>query len=535
MADLRKFTNFVNELILGKTGEFVLEEKLSMAAIFFGLVVAIIGTINNVYLEIGFGSTMVPLTGIVVFSIFYFYSRVKKKARQFIIPFYILCYVILTIIWFFNAGYDSPNLYLFFITAIIFTAIFSKKGSFISIIFMFILISSLFYIHKTYPQLITPYQNSDQKFWDIYFTGTYCLFIIYFLIYSVVKSYKDEREKVEKANNQLNFQKLELELLNSELSEKIELIKDQNIELETLNNALTEKNIEITNQKIKLEQFNDELSTKNTRISMQNTELEHLNEYLSERNIQISEQKTLLEEREVELSKANATKDKFFSIIAHDLKNPIHGVMFSSDLLLKYFERLDHSSLESNIKNINKLSRNLSDLLENLLQWSRVQSNRIEFYPEKFNLYSMINKITDLLSFNAEIKNIEIKVDVIEDTELFADSNMINTIIRNLLTNAIKFTNSKGIISIKHEQNRSYHIISVTDSGIGISEETLPKMFTKGFAVTTYGTNNEKGTGLGLHLCKEFVDMHHGDIRADSKLNNGTTITFSIPFKEIIN
>ncbi|MGA2297276.1 MAG: tetratricopeptide repeat protein [FCB group bacterium] len=257
------------------------------------------------------------------------------------------------------------------------------------------------------------------------------------------------------------------------------------------------------------------LNEKNTQILSQHKELENMYGQL-----QIKEQG---------LMEANATKDKFFSIIAHDLKNPLHAITLSSDVLIHKYKFMPGEQLIDLIKNINKAGNYISELLANLLQWARSQSGRIEFEPQKINLKQAVTENLDLLIVNANKKNLDISYDIEEDTALYADSNMVNTILRNLISNAIKFTDDFGMVKISTDINCNFVQISVSDTGIGISEEDLQKLFRIDVQHTTIGTSKEKGTGLGLILCKEFVDRHGGEILVDSKEGEGTTFKITLP------
>lgn len=230
-----------------------------------------------------------------------------------------------------------------------------------------------------------------------------------------------------------------------------------------------------------------------------------------------------------ELRKINATKDKFFSIIAHDLKNPFITMLgFSSMLVTDYYEFSDEEKIEY-LNEMEKVAKKSHQLLENLLQWSRSQTGRLEFIPKKFDFSVVVAETTTLLESQAKTKKINLINNCNESIEVFADEDMVNTIIRNLCSNAIKFTREQGEISINCKKNEDKLEISVVDSGIGMDEKTLKNLFKIEFQQTKTGTANEQGTGLGLILCKEFTEKNNGEIWVESKLGVGSTFTFSIP------
>lgn len=230
-----------------------------------------------------------------------------------------------------------------------------------------------------------------------------------------------------------------------------------------------------------------------------------------------------------ELKILNSTKDKLFSIIAHDLKNPFHSINSSLDLLITEGDSFTEKERKDFLINILNTSKKAYALLENLLQWSLNQMNKIEFAPEKLELNKLITESVNLLSGNASIKNIKIIEKQLNDVYVFADKNMLSSIIRNLLNNAIKFTPDYGTVEIESNIVGQNIEISVKDSGVGIPEKDIKKLFKIDQSFSTYGTRNEKGTGLGLILCKEFVEKNGGKLKVESEPGKGSKFTFTIP------
>ncbi|MFA9390388.1 MAG: ATP-binding protein [Prolixibacteraceae bacterium] len=234
-----------------------------------------------------------------------------------------------------------------------------------------------------------------------------------------------------------------------------------------------------------------------------------------------------------QLTELNATKDKFFSIIAHDLKNPFNSIVGLSEVLVLQAEEKNFDGIKKFAESIHQSSLRVMDLLLNLMVWSKSQSQGIRFSPEKFELNLLINEITLLLSNNAEQKSIAIEKEIAENTMIFADKAMTNTILRNLISNAIKFTSSDGKILVSAEKQENGVIIKVRDNGVGISKTELEKLFRIDENHSTPGTQNEQGTGLGLILCKEFVERHGGKIWVESEVGLGSTFYFTIPAESI--
>lgn len=230
-----------------------------------------------------------------------------------------------------------------------------------------------------------------------------------------------------------------------------------------------------------------------------------------------------------ELKELNASKDKFFSIIAHDLKSPFTALLGYSEIIQSDYDTMDGSELREFTKNMHEVANSVYNLLENLLEWSRIQTGNKEYKPEKVELNEIVNNIFMLFEHLAISKKIELIKNFDLDITVEADKNMVNTVFRNLLSNAIKFTKVNGQIKISAEKIKDEVVVSVADSGIGMSEDDLNKLFRIDIHHTTIGTGQEKGTGLGLILCKELIEKNKGQIKVASKQNEGTTFTFNLP------
>lgn len=238
---------------------------------------------------------------------------------------------------------------------------------------------------------------------------------------------------------------------------------------------------------------------------------------------------TKIKEQEKELRDLNATKDKLFSIISHDLRNPFSAILGFSRLALKNIQKGKYDPVQKYCTQIYESANQSYILLNNLLEWSRIQTGKIEFNPEEIRLTDTMQKIKDLFQTNLEEKNISLTSSISDDMKVFADEFMIETILRNLISNAIKFTPRGGAIKvIAHQGHQDVHI-SVADNGVGIPRENREKLFQIESSFSTSGTTKEKGTGLGLILCKEFVEEHQGKLTIESQQDEGTTVSFNLP------
>lgn len=246
-------------------------------------------------------------------------------------------------------------------------------------------------------------------------------------------------------------------------------------------------------------------------------------------HLELKRSRDIIKTQNQKLQDLNATKDKFFSILAHDLKNPFNALLGFSELLYKRFDTLTDESKKEFITFLYHSSKKGYNLLTNLLEWGRSQSGHIELKQEIVDIGILVEDTIDLFHFNAEKKDIHLENKIPVETLLFADRHMTETIIRNLISNAIKFTSQEGKVSIYHELETSFSRISVKDSGIGISEENQKKLFRIDTTITTSGTELESGTGLGLILCKEFIEKHGGTISCTSDEGKGSTFSFTLP------
>ena len=244
---------------------------------------------------------------------------------------------------------------------------------------------------------------------------------------------------------------------------------------------------------------------------------------------ELTRQKIQIEEQKKELESLNATKDKFFSIIAHDLKNPFASLIGASDFLVSSSNDLSKEQMANFLKIINSSAKQGYRLLENLLEWSRMQTGIISWQPEQVDMWDLVNEVVNLLRSSAETKQIHLEARVDEDLSAFVDPNMINTVVRNLVSNAIKFTARGGEVIVESKQLKDAIEITVRDNGIGIKADDIAKLFRIDEQLVQNGTENETGTGLGLILCKEFIDKHKGELYVKSEPNKGSSFIFTLP------
>jgi len=236
-----------------------------------------------------------------------------------------------------------------------------------------------------------------------------------------------------------------------------------------------------------------------------------------------------LQETQKKLLESNANKDKFFSIISHDLKSPFTGLLGNISLLNSDFESFSKDELREMLQLLGHSSKNIYSLLDDLLNWAQTQIGRMKYDFKNINIHDKSLEIINLLKTNATIKGIVLSNKIEKNKFVFADSKTISTVLRNLISNAIKFTNKGGFVTLGIEDLGDKMAIFVIDSGIGVSEEDISKIFSIEVHHTTVGTNAEKGSGIGLILCKELVEKNGGKIWVESEVGKGSKFVFTLP------
>ncbi len=330
--------------------------------------------------------------------------------------------------------------------------------------------------------------------------------------YYALKRIEELRLKAIKELNEKNIIAKELQKAHNTLEQRV---KDRTFELKKLNEIMHEEIVLRKKIEEELRSYTEQIFESKTIVEQKNKQLIKLNKQL--------------EESEKELKELIAAKDKFFSILAHDLRSPFNALLGSTEMLEHEAEDLEIDEIKAFAKSINNTSKNFYRLLENLLQWSRMQTGRIQYQPKYFVLESVINEIYFLFIGNAQQKQINLKIPQNFTHEVYADYDMISTIIRNLISNAIKFTNKGGTISILTGYQNEKVFFRISDNGVGIPKQKLAELFSINKNTSTRGTDNEKGTGLGLILCREFIELNKGHLSIESHEDIGSTFTIYLP------
>jgi len=253
--------------------------------------------------------------------------------------------------------------------------------------------------------------------------------------------------------------------------------------------------------------------------------------YLSKRKInkQLQKQYSIIEEQKNELEKSVASKDKLYSIIGHDLFNAHSNISSFINILKRTINNLDPKFIEKLTTELETINNNSLQLLDTLVEWGEIQTKKKTFSPSSFNLKAMAYNNLLLFKKNIEEKSIQIDNKIANDTEIFADKGLLGTVLRNIISNSIKFVNYGGTLEVNDSKENGRININIIDNGIGIHEHNLNLLFKIEETITTKGTSGEKGHGLGLIICKEMMDLHNGNINIQSTVDVGTTITLTLP------
>jgi PAS domain S-box-containing protein len=262
------------------------------------------------------------------------------------------------------------------------------------------------------------------------------------------------------------------------------------------------------------------------------TELKKSEDLLRDYLEEVADVNERLKLSEAQLRTSNNEKDKFFSIIAHDLKSPFNSLLTLSQFLVEDIDNLPKEDIKSFATEIHTSSKSVFRLLENLLQWAQIKTGILELQAENIDLYELVERSIELFSWNAREKGIEIHNETDGGQVVYADQNMASSIVQNLISNAIKFSKSGDKITISSQEFSENYMVIVSDTGVGISKDNLKKLFRIDKHHSTIGTNDEIGTGLGLILCKELVEKNGGKIWVESKIGSGSDFYFTLP-KEI--
>ena len=560
MGKIRKAIDF----IFAENEELSLENRVFLSAIIIGVFTSLVGSAVNLVLNASLPAAIIPLILSVLIIILYFFIRFKRIIEPFIFPIIAVSIIGISVIWVFNGGINGSNVMPGFVILILglLTASDKKKKY---ILVLFLCSFSVVYLIQLYrPDLIVNFDNENDRWTDSIFTLFYTSYFIFLIIKFLHENYTRERIKANESEEKFRFMtenssdtiwhldrnycfdyvSLADEHMRGFKQEEVigttlwSMLKPEGIEHAS---KVTAKRMEEEQKGIKTGTIRFELELKCKDNSWIWTEVNSSPHYntdgimigLNGVTRDISQRKKTEQEilrKNEELKGLVATKDKFFSIIAHDLRSPFNSFLGLTQVMAENLPNLTMPQAQEMAASMSKSATNLYRLLENLLQWSQLQKGALAFNPEVVPLNLIVAESIAMVIEPAKNKGIEITTNISDDLTVFADSNLLQTIIRNLAYNAVKYTNWGGKVDISAKNTDSKSVeISVQDTGIGMDQMLLDNLFQVDIRTSRKGTEGEPCTGLGLILCKEFVEKHGGEIWVKSEVGKGTTFYFSLP------
>lgn len=300
---------------------------------------------------------------------------------------------------------------------------------------------------------------------------------------------------------------------------------------ERLFNEKSERQINVFNTRYKVDEQNDRIAEQNASLASHRLLRNHLIGLLIILSVFIGfyiKLNVKLKHRNSELAQVNAVKDKFFSLISHDLRNPITAQQNILNMMLENYQKLPPEKVHALCEELYTSSLSLNELLFNLLNWSRVETGRLDPVPITFNLSAMIDDMQKYIALQLDEKKLTLRRDIPPAATAYGDINMISTVLRNLLSNAVKFSYHGSFIDLKVREENDHWLVSVSDHGVGLEPEVIDKLFKLTNSVSTTGTAGEKGTGLGLIVSREMIERNGGEIYATNLRDGGAQFSFTI-------
>jgi PAS domain S-box-containing protein len=540
--------------VIDRDESLSLENRLFLSTILLGIISSLLGSIVSIIISSSFITIITAVVLFLLLLIIYWVVRIKKIYKPFLIPLISISFICISVIWIFDGGINGSDMMPAFIILILALIIAPDKSRKYIIALFIALIITVYLIQYYRPDLITGFTTEKVRWTDSIVTAIYSAFFIFLIIRFLLKNYTLEKHRAEE--NEIKFRALsensQDRIARFDRDHRYTYINKAGIEVLGLK---AEQIIGKTPSEIGF--YNNELSaifinTIEKAFITKQPQSEHysfegtkgiayydLRIYpeFSDRNevvsvLGVTHDITILKQTELKLLKLNADKDLFMSILAHDLRNPFNSILGLSSLLLDEMQDMDMLTIEKYVGVINATSQKTYNLLEDLLLWTKSQSGKLEFRPKMTDIaQTCLNTIENIRS-NAQTKKITLNFFANGHISILADEDMVKVVLRNLISNAIKFTYPGGIINVSADLTDSDMLVTVTDNGVGIAADRTGNLFDISKIVTTEGTSKEKGTGLGLLLCKEFVESHGGRIWVESIDGKGSDFKFTLPVNQ---
>ncbi len=559
---IKKRIKEIRDYVFAENENFTLEHRIFLSTIIYGILVCMIGSIVAILYMSSNISVIISLLICGICCMTYYFVRFKRIITPFIMPLIVISFIGISVVWILGGGIEG-SIILTFILALILAIIIAPDKFKKYVITLFLLLVIIIYAIQFFrPDLIIHFSSENKRWITSLIIITYTSLTIYLIIRFLISQYTLEKLRHGESEYNLKERIKELNGIYSlgQIAEKVNNLEE--IFNEFVNNIVPQSmqfpektfvSFEIEDKRYcnsenfilsKIQKYLFApiylFGEKSGELIVAYTEelafvdffeqqlITNFAEHISKITERIKTGQTL-KENQYRLEQLNVDKDRFISILGHDLKNPFNSLLGLSEVLTEDISKLDLDEIETLASQIHTTAHKINSLLEDILKWAGAQQGKIPFKPQISSTREICMDIIDFLSPNANAKNITINYSAPDQINIFADIDMIKTVLRNLVSNAIKFTNSSGIININAEQNSKNVTIAVSDNGIGIEPDELKKLFDISEVLTTKGTAGETGTGLGLLLCKEFVVKHGGKIWVESELGKGSTFYFTIP------
>lgn len=537
--------------VLGDTKDAPMEYRLFLSAIIVGIIVSLLATVVSIVLSSDFTVIILAFSISLLLGLLYYFVRVKKIYKPFIGPIIAFSFITISMVWILDGGINGSNLLVGFVILVLGLIIVPDKNKKYVLSLFIALIITIYLIQLYRPDLIGDFSSERARWFDSIITALYSSIFLFFIVKFLHKAYNSERKRAK--DNELKFRAL------SENSQDCITRYDQQLRYDYINKAGLEirglpldQIIGKTHREIGIyddsqcEMFENTIESvfvskqpQNIQYSLEGPDgnvyydWRLFPEFNSENEVSsvlgVARNITELKQSEIDLLQLNVDKDRFISILGHDLKSPLYTLHSYGELLEENIQNYKEDEIKSILSEINKSTRISYQLIEEILTWTKAQSGKIPFNPQQFLFKDICRNILEILGPNASAKNIQINCLAADKLSIVADVDMFKTIMRNLVSNAIKFSHSGGVIRINSEESPEYLTLSISDDGVGIAPDDLVKLFNISKVHSTKGTSDEKGTGLGLLLCKEFVEKHGGKIWVNSEAGKGSTFFFNLP------
>lgn len=555
------------DFIFAEEEDLSLENRLFLAAVIVGILISLAGSFLNLFLTTSLTAAIIPLVLCILLLVIYYFVRFKRIIEPFVFPIIVLSMVAISVIWVFNGGINGSNVFAGLVILMLSLIIVSNRKKKYVVSLFLVLFTLVYILQLVRPDLITNFPNETDRWIDSIVTLFYSSWLIFLLVKFFHRSYTAERLKSEESEQKyrmltenirdvvwtLDTKHMRFTYVSPSILQQRGFSADDLMNLPFdasflpdmigISHPLFQERLEAFRTKNTTQPllYNDTVKQKCKDGSFVWTEI--VSEYdLNSKNHQVEvlgvsrdvsarmQAEQEIRHQSEELKKIIATKDKFFSIVAHDLRSPFNSFLGLTQIMAEELPGMSMPSAQNLAVSMNKSATNLYRLLENLLQWSQMQNEALPFHPEFISLQLILDESMLMVHEPAKNKGIEVTSTVPGDLLVFADVNMLQTIVRNLIFNAVKYSFSGGSVNLSAITTGDQSLeLSVQDTGIGMSRAILDNLFRLDVRTGRKGTDGEPSTGLGLLLCKEFVEKQGGRLGVESEVGKGSRFYFTIP------